>query len=582
MGLVSNMLRLAGNSINNGLFIGRALHVAMEDHSIDRYNIAPEEVDAEVKRFEDAIAVVDAEINNDLKNSRLNPRDRDIIDSHREILHDPEIYSMVVSAIKDSFHHASMAVQDSFIKITKMFEDMNVEAFALRSADYRDVGSRLLNTLIGISGALPDNMESDHIPIFSEINPSMVGRLAHANIGAYLTAKGSYNSHASILTRALGLVAISNVKNLLDSVKDNDLLIVDGDEGKLIVNPEEETLEYYAQKVQVEGLLRQRLEELKASVSQTADGKVITLYANIGIPEELEGISNLNCDGIGLFRTEFLYLSRQNLPSEEEQYEIYRQMAERMAPTPITIRTFDLGGDKLAPFGLGQAEENPYLGNRGIRFSLAHHDVFHTQLRAILRASAFGKIRIMFPMIIDVEDFNEAKHVFNHCQEELYSQGIAFDSFIELGAMIEIPSAALEADSLAQACDFLSIGTNDLVQYTLAVDRNNEDVSRYYIQHHPAVLNLIRQTVLSAAKYKTPLSVCGEMASIPHYIPLLLGLGVSELSISPANYFSIKAVVQNCDSKLFQLISRFDFSSSVHDIEQLIFKDLKHYYQIKE
>ncbi len=574
------MKRLTGNSINNGLFIGRAIHIAIQEHSIDRYNITPEEVDDEIKRFQDAIAVVDAEISCELKNSRLNPRDLDIIASHRDILHDPEIFSLVSKAIREQLLHAILAVQDSFKAIVAQFEAMSVEAFALRAADYRDVGTRLINTLGGLSGALPDNLESDHIPIFAEMNPSMVGRLSHANIGAYLIAKGSYNSHASILTRALGLVAVANVKDLLETVKDNDLLIVDGDEGKLIVNPEEETLEYYAQKVQVEELLRQRLEDMKASVSQTADGLRITLYANIGIPEELDGISNLDCDGIGLFRTEFLYLSRQSLPTEEEQYDIYRQMAERMAPTPVTIRTFDLGGDKLAPFGLGAAEDNPYLGNRGIRFSLAHHEVFHTQLRAILRASAHGKIRIMFPMIIDVEDFSEAKHIFNHCQEELYSEGVSFDSSIELGAMIEIPSAALEADSLAKACDFLSIGTNDLVQYTLAVDRNNENVSRYYIQHHPAVLNLIRQAVLSAAAHKTPLSVCGEMASTPHYIPLLLGLGVRELSVNPANYFTVKAIVQNCDSKLFQLISRFNFSGSVHNIEQLIYKDLKHYYQI--
>ncbi|PKN72685.1 MAG: phosphoenolpyruvate--protein phosphotransferase [Candidatus Cloacimonetes bacterium HGW-Cloacimonetes-3] len=574
------MNRLSGNSINNGLFIGRAIHVATQEHSIERCNISPEEVKGEIKRFQDAIASVDAEIGNELKNSRLNPRELDIIASHRDILHDPEIYSLVSTAIEEQLHHAILAVQDSFNTIVEQFQAMSVEAFALRAADYRDVGTRLLNTLGGLSSALPDNLESDHIPIFAEMNPSMIGKLAHANIRAYLIAKGSYNSHASILARALGLIAIANVKDLLETVQDNDMLVVDGDEGKLIVNPDEETLDYYAQKVQVEEILRQRLEAMKASASQTADGKRISLYANIALPEELDAIVNLSCDGIGLFRTEFIFLARQSLPSEAEQYEIYRQIAERMAPTPVTIRTFDLGGDKLAPLGFIAAEENPYLGKRGIRFSLAHHDVFHTQLRAILRASAHGKIRIMFPMIIDVEDFSEAKHIFNHCQEELYSEGISFDSSIELGAMIEIPAAALEADALAQACDFLSIGTNDLVQYTLAVDRNNENVSRYYIQHHPAVLNLIRQTVLSAAKYKTPLSVCGEMASTPQYIPLLLGLGLRELSVNPGSYFTVKAIVQNCDNKLFQLISRFNFSCSVRDIEHFIYKDLKHYYQL--
>lgn len=578
--MVSKMLRLSGNSINNGLFIGRALHIQMPEHTVDKYNICPDDVDTELRRFQDAVAAVDTEIAYDLKNSGLSAQDAAIISSHQDILHDPEINAMVSKAIREHLHHVSMAVQDSFSAIVSQFEAMSVEAFAMRAADYRDVGTRLLNALSGISSALPNDLDNDQIPIFKEMNPSMLSKLSHAGLGAYLCAKGSYNSHASILSRALGIIAIANIPNLLETVRDDDLLILDGDEGKLIVNPDEETLEFYAQKVQVVELLRQKLEKLKATASQTANGQLITLYANIGVPEEMEGILNLSCDGIGLFRTEFLYIARQTLPSEDEQFEIYRQLAERMAPMPVTIRTFDLGGDKLAPFGLGTPEENPYLGNRGIRFSLAHHELFRTQLHAILRASAFGKIRIMFPMIIDAEDFAEARHIFNHCQEELYSKGVSFDSSIELGAMIEIPSAALEADALAKACDFLSIGTNDLVQYTLAVDRNNEVVSRYYIQHHPAVLSLIRQSVLSAAKYNTPISICGEMASTPQYIPLLIGMGVRELSVNPANYFTVKAIVQNCDSQLTHIISRFNFSVPIHEVEQLLYHDLKHYYQI--
>jgi len=574
------MIRLSGNSINNGLFIGRALHIVMEDNDVENYTVAPEEVDGEIKRFRDAIAAVDAEISRELHKSNLSASDSDIISSHRDILRDPEIFNMITSSIKEKLHHAGLAVQESFRTIVQQFEAMRVEAFALKAADYSDIGTRLLNALNGISSALPENLESDQIPIFASITPSLVSKLAHSGIGAYLCAKGSYNSHASILSRAFGLVAIANVKRLLEDVQNDDLLIVDGDEGKLIVNPDEDTLEYYAQKVQVVELLQQKLEKLKASLSQTADGKTITLYANIGLPEELDTISNLNCDGIGLFRTEFLYISKQNLPSEDEQFDIYRQITERLAPAPVTIRTFDLGGDKLAPFGVGAVEENPYLGNRGIRFSLAHHELFHIQLRAILRASAYGQVRIMFPMVIDVDDFLEAKHIFNHCQEELYSQGISFDSSISLGAMIEIPSAALGADALAKECDFLSIGTNDLVQYTLAVDRNNENVSRYYIQHHPAVLNLIRQTILSASKYNTPLSICGEMASNPTYVPLLIGMGVHELSINPSSYFSIKAVVQNCDLNLSAIVSRLNFNASLREVEQLIYKELKSYYQI--
>lgn len=574
------MQKIMGNSINNGLFIGRALHISLPVQKVERYAITAPEITNELKRYEDASSVVETEIKAELAHTTLNPRDAEIIASHLDILHDPEIRSLVRSAIRDRLQHAGMAVQDSFKAIVEQFEAMSVETFALKAADYRDIGTRLLNALSGISTVLPDGLEADQIPVFTEMTPSLVSKLAKVGIGAYLCAKGSYNSHSSILSRALGLVAIANLPSLSECVKDDDLLVVDGDEGKLVIDPDEETLEFYAQKIQVEELLRQKLEKLKASASQTAEGEKIELYANLGLPEELDSIVNLGCDGIGLFRTEFLYIARQNLPSEDEQFEIYRQIAERMAPTPVTIRTFDLGGDKLAPFGLGEPEENPYLGNRGIRFSLLHHDIFHIQLRAILRASAFGNIKILFPMIIDAEDFIEAKHIFNHCQEELYSQGIAFDSSIALGAMVEIPSAALGADALAQEVDFLSIGTNDLVQYTLAVDRNNENVSRYYIQHHPAVLNLIKLTVQGAAKHGIPLSVCGEMASNPIYVPLLIGLGITELSINPASFFSVKAVIRNCDSRLKTRVEDFGLNHSVREMEQFIYEELKPYHEI--
>jgi len=573
------MRKLAGNSINNGLFIGRAFFLQFPEQQVEHYAIQPEEADAELKRYAEAIAAVDAEIGNELLHSTLSSRDAEIIASHRDILHDPEIYNLVAAAIRNKLQHVRLAVQESYRFIAEQFEAMSVETFALKAADYRDIGTRLLNWLSGTGSDLPAELEPDQIPILAEMTPSLVSKLAKAGVGAYLCAKGSYNSHASILTRALGMIAIANLTALADQVNNDDLLVVDGDEGKLVIDPDEETLEFYAQKVQVEELLRQKLEKLKASACQTLSGVRIDLCANLGLPEEIENIAALGCDGIGLFRTEFLYLSRQNLPSEDEQFEIYRQIAERMAPTPVTIRTFDLGGDKLAPFGLGAREDNPYLGNRGIRFSLLYHDVFHTQLRAILRASAFGKVKILFPMIIDAEDFSEARHIFNHCQEELYAQGIAFDSSIPLGAMVEIPAAAIGAEALAKAADFLSIGTNDLVQYTLAVDRNNDNVSRYYIQHHPTVLKLLKLTVQAAQKQDVQLSVCGEMASNPVYVPLLIGMGIRELSVNPGNFFQVKASIRNCDARLGEIITGFDFDCSVREVEQLIYTQLKTYHQ---
>jgi len=321
---------------------------------------------------------------------------------------------------------------------------------------------------------------------------------------------------------------------------------------------------------------------LQLSDSKTATGIKIKLLTNIGVLDELEIIKDLSCEGIGLFRTEFLYLGKQNLPSEEEQFTVYKELAEKMNPMPVTIRTFDLGGDKLAPLSSEKQEENPYLGNRGIRFSLSRPDIFSPQVRAILRASVFGKVQIMFPMIIDAEDFRKAKKFVQNCQQELSVQGIAFSQEIPLGAMIEIPSAALCSEELARECDFLSIGTNDLVQYTLAADRNNENVTSYYIQHHPSVLGLIKQTVKSAKKYQTPLSVCGEMASHPQYIPLLIGMGITELSVNPGSFWIAKSIVQKCDDRLFTLTENLDFVTPIYIVEHLINIDLKSYYANRE
>ncbi|HNQ43622.1 MAG TPA: phosphoenolpyruvate--protein phosphotransferase, partial [Candidatus Cloacimonadota bacterium] len=347
----------------------------------------------------------------------------------------------------------------------------------------------------------------------------------------------------------------------------------------VIIDPDEEQLEFFAQKVQIIELIHQKQARLKATACKTKDDVVISLSANIEIPEELPTILDLDCDGIGLFRTEFIYLSSDSLPDEEAQYLIYRDIVSALNPQPVTIRTFDLGGDKLPQISHFAREHNPYLGNRGIRLSLAHPEILKTQLRAIIRASAHGKVKIMFPMVIDVDDFIAARNIFNRCMDEIYAEGYEYDSSIALGCMVEIPSAALTSETLAQECDFLSIGTNDLVQYTLAVDRNNDAVSRYYIQHHPAVLKLIRATIINATKYEKPVSVCGEMASLPEYIPLLIGMGITELSVSPGAYYEAKSIIQNCDHKLRMIVKHFDFSTSLPKVEELVFSTLKNYYK---
>ena len=576
------MQKLTGTALNSGIFIGRAIHISLPEPEIETGKIKPEDVSREINRLENSLIAVEEEINQELHSSKLPPNEAEIISAQREILYDPEIYKQLLSAIQNKLHFATQAVADCFTNIINHFDTLKVETFAVRAADYRDVQMRLLNALSGVKNTLQHRLEKDQIPVLKEIVPSLVSKLAQQGIMAYLVAKGSYNSHSSILSRALGLVAIANIPDLLETVKDDDLIIVDGYSGSLFINPDKATLDLYKQKTERERIKQEKLRQLQLSDSKTATGIKIKLLTNIGVLDELEIIKDLSCEGIGLFRTEFLYLGKQNLPSEEEQFTVYKELAEKMNPMPVTIRTFDLGGDKLAPLSSEKQEENPYLGNRGIRFSLSRPDIFSPQVRAILRASVFGKVQIMFPMIIDAEDFRKAKKFVQNCQQELSVQGIAFSQEIPLGAMIEIPSAALCSEELARECDFLSIGTNDLVQYTLAADRNNENVTSYYIQHHPSVLGLIKQTVKSAKKYQTPLSVCGEMASHPQYIPLLIGMGITELSVNPGSFWIAKSIVQKCDDRLFALTENLDFVTPIYIVEHLINIDLKSYYANRE
>jgi len=576
------MQKLSGTPLNSGIFIGRAIHISLPEPEIETGKIKPEDVSREINRLENSLIAVEEEINQELHSSKLPPNEAEIISAQREILYDPEIYKQLLTAIQNKLHFATQAVADCFTNIINHFDTLKVETFAVRAADYRDVQMRLLNALSGVKNTLQHRLEKDQIPVLKEIVPSLVSKLAQQGIMAYLVAKGSYNSHSSILSRALGLVAIANIPDLLETVKDDDLIIVDGYSGSLFINPDKATLNFYKQKTERERIKQEKLRQLQLSDSKTATGIKIKLLTNIGVLDELEIIKDLSCEGIGLFRTEFLYLGKQNLPSEEEQFTVYKELAEKMNPMPVTIRTFDLGGDKLAPLSSEKQEENPYLGNRGIRFSLSRPDIFSPQVRAILRASVFGKVQIMFPMIIDAEDFRKAKKFVQNCQQELSVQGIAFSQEIPLGAMIEIPSAALCSEELARECDFLSIGTNDLVQYTLAADRNNESVTSYYIQHHPSVLGLIKQTVKSAKKYQTPLSVCGEMASHPQYIPLLIGMGITELSVNPGSFWIAKSIVQKCDDRLFALTENLDFVTPIYIVEHLINIDLKSYYANRE
>jgi len=572
---------LKGSGIAKGLALGKATHVQSSHPEIPPHSITEQEREAESARFFQALNDSREELNRYLTQQDISDSEKEILSTHLDILADPELKQQISAAINDELHNVAKAIHLSFEQAIGFFLSMENEMFAQRAADFADVRLRLLHKVLSHEHNPFASLGPETIPLFSEINPSEISLLSKQGVCAYISEACSITSHAAILSRALGIACVANIKDLKEQIRDGDYLVVDGESGEVILNPDDEALEFYAQKLQIQELIWQKQLKLKDTECQTKSGQLIDLCLNLGLPEEIGKVAQLDSRGVGLFRTEFLFISQPRLPSEEEQYQLYSEMAAKIAPKPLTIRTFDMGGDKLSHLIPAEPEENPNLGNRGIRFSLAHPEILRPQLRAILRAAVHGKIRVMFPMIIDVDDFLEARRIFKSCADELYAEHADYNWEIPVGTMIEIPSAALSSDALARECDFLSIGTNDLVQYTLAVDRNNETVSRYFIQHHPAVLKLIRATVSNAAKHDTPVSICGEMASIKEYVPLLIGMGISELSVNAAAYYEVKSVIRNCDAKLQMIVKNFDFSTSLPKVDELVYRTLKPYYAEK-
>jgi phosphotransferase system enzyme I (PtsI) len=572
------MRSVSGISINPGLFIGNACHVKSAQLSIRQNHIPRSSIDTEISRLHSAISQVETDIQRYLLAHPGREQDNEIIRSHLLILKDPEILPRLETSIRSELHDAAWAVQSSFDDIIRQFSMIANEFFAQRASDYRDVAQRLLTALVGDSTDALADFPQGAVAILNEVTPSLVIRMARHGIKAYVSQYGSLTTHASILSRSLNIIALTGISNLMDLIQEGHLLIVDAYSSLLIVDPDPATLDQYRQ---IQAKYADEHEQIKHSASQpatTLSGRHIFLQCNIGLPSEAEDGNLEASDGIGLFRTEFLYLGRNKLPDEAEQAATYSRVAQLLAPRYVTIRTFDLGGDKLSHLIPTVPEENPNLGCRGIRFSLLHNDLFKTQLRAILRASSGGNLKVMFPMVADTSDLEKALRVLQECREELDSQGIPYDKDLQAGVMIEVPSAAICAAELAREAAFFSIGTNDLIQYTLAADRNNDSLADYYLPHHPAVLELIRATVRAAKTASISVSVCGEMASALEYIPLLIGLGVDALSVNPNRLEACKAVVRRCDADLEELLSSFSFSS-LDATQQLVFENLRAYYR---
>ncbi|HBM74978.1 MAG TPA: phosphoenolpyruvate--protein phosphotransferase [Clostridiaceae bacterium] len=534
---------MKGIKASSGIAIGRA-YLFLKDIEVKQHDVANRK--SEGKRLDDAIKVS----LNQLEEIRLktiediDKKSSAIFEAHKMILEDPEFIPEIKSLILDKGYNAEYAVSCAVDKYSKIFNSMKDEYLKERGADIKDVGSRIIANLMGYTFDLKE-IPSGSIIVAKDLTASDTASMDKTKIKAFLVDKGGRTSHTAIIARTLEMPAIVGLRDITSKVKTGDYLIVDGNEGEVIINPDADMLKLYNKKAEDYENYRKRLKELINLPAKSIDGKEVTLEANIGTPDDISAALTNGAEGIGLFRTEFLYMNRTSLPTEEEQFEAYKSVVSAMAGKRVTIRTLDVGGDKqLAYLGMDK-EQNPFLGWRAIRFCLDREDIFRAQLRAILRASAYGKVSIMYPMISDIGEVRRANKVLKSVMEELDKQGISYDKKLEVGIMVEIPSAAMTADILAKEVDFFSIGTNDLTQYTLAVDRGNSRIKDYYNYFNPGVLRLVKNCIDQSHKYGIYTAMCGEMAGDVEATKILLGLGLDAFSMSSTSIPMVKDVVRN-------------------------------------
>ncbi len=528
---------------------GVALGTAFVTHSDVSFNLPPtpiqsEDVWKEIARFEDALTRTRAEILGIRKkiSSQIGRESSDIFNAHLMILEDRTLIEDVIAIIKDKKVTCEYAFSSVIQRYFAAFAQINDDYLKERIADIRDIGRRILHNLYGEEGDL-HKLDKKGIIIAHDLSPSDTAMMDKEKVLAFVTEIGGPTSHTAILGRSLEIPAVVGMDQVTTKVKTGDRVIVDGTRGILIVNPDEKTVEEYQQKSLRFTEQTTELDKLRDLPAETQDGKKIILAANMEFHDEIPSVLSHGADGIGLYRTEYLYMNRTDLPSEEEQFKAYKQVAEKMAPHPVIIRTLDLGGDKFLSSLDVPHEMNPFLGWRAIRFCLTRIDVFKTQLRAILRASVHKNLKVMYPMISNVEELRKANAILAECRQELEKEGVHCEP-MEIGAMIEIPSAAIISDILAREVDFFSIGTNDLIQYALAVDRVNEKIAYLYEPTHPAILHLIKQVIEAGHRHKRWVGSCGEMSGDPAIAVLLLGLGIDEISTSPVVLPKVKQAIR--------------------------------------
>lgn len=533
-----------GTGASPGIALGKALVIEHSELVIEKKTI--ENIDKEIQKLESAVKVSKEELTKVKEKAlaELGEHEAEIFEAHLLVLEDPELIGSAISKIRDEKVNADYALNEIKEIFVAMFESMDNEYMRERAADIKDVTNRVLRHILGIKVVDLAELDEEVVLIAHDLTPSDTATMNKNMVLGFLTDIGGRTSHTAIMARTLEIAAVVGLNDITKKVKDGDYIVFNGDTGEVIVNPDEETKAKYASLKEEFEEYRKSLELLKGQASITTDGRHVELAGNIGSPNDVEGLIKNDAEGVGLYRTEFLYMDKEDsFPTEEEQYEAYKAVLEGMNNKPIVIRTLDIGGDKELPYFEMEAEMNPFLGYRAIRLCLDRKDIFKTQLRALYRASVHGKLRIMFPMISSLEELLDAKEVIKEVLKELDAENIAYSNDVEVGMMIEIPSAAVISDVLAKHVDFFSIGTNDLIQYTCAVDRMNQKISHLYNQFNPAVLRLIKMVIDNAHKEGKWVGMCGESAGDQRMIPILLGFGLDEFSMSQISILPARKLI---------------------------------------
>lgn len=531
---------------SEGIGIGKVVLIEEHDLTVEKKSVT--DTDAELKRLQDAIEKFVSITNEmaDKMEKTVGEQDADILRGHIIMLQDPMIEEQISALMISEKISAEMALEQVLDQTAEMFAAVPDELIQQRATDLMDIKSRMLKILMGIEEVDISQVPENTVLVARDLTPSMTAGINPANIAGILTEVGGRTSHSAILARAMEIPAVLSIEGICGIVKNGDTVVLDGSKGEAIVNPDEATVKEFEKKFADYAAEKELLKAYKGKPSQTKDGVKVELVSNIGKPEDADKVVECDGEGIGLFRTEFLFMDRDSVPTEEEQFEAYKKVAETMKGKPVIIRTLDIGGDKAIPYLGLETEENPFLGFRAIRFCLKRRDIYEVQLRALLRASAFGDIKIMVPLVTGVDELRAVKVILEDIKRQLDKDVIAYNKDVKVGVMMETPAACMMADALAKEADFFSIGTNDLTGYTMAVDRGNAKVAYLYSTYNPAVLRAIKRIIECGKAEGIMVGMCGEAAADPKLIPLLLAFGLDEFSVSATSVLKTRKTISDC------------------------------------